>query len=349
MLKQKIFGVFGVLLLAANFGTATALAATPVVVPDVGLSLQVSPSPLVITVKPGEKKTVEVKIYNGGLSLEKLKIGLQAFSIDHSNSKVTLQPTSPVEVASWVSFADPNFLVKPGERFTEKILINTPATAGFNYNFALIVSRQAPLKAPIGQSAVQGSIAIFALLDINRPGAARKLSIASLHSDRHVYEYLPAKISIRLRNDGNTLLLPDGNAYIQRQTSSTKPISVLGINPGSLYLLPGVSREYNVSWTDGLPAYVTTQDAANSPSQQHLTWNWRNSHFRIGRYIAHVVVIYDDGHRNVPVEAEISFWVIPWKLLLAATIIVIMLIIGFVVSGRFAYRIFKRKRSQYRA
>ena len=352
MLKQKLFATIVAAVLAVNLISplAEAAAAPPSsAAPDTGLALQVSPSPLVVTTKPGEQKTVEIKIYNAGASSENLKIALQAFRVNRSDSKVTLEPNSPVEVANWVSFANPNFSVKPGERFTERVVINTPATAGFNYNFALIISRQVPTKAAVGQSAIQGSIAIFALLDINRPGANRKLAISSLTTDHHLYEYLPAKLTVRLRNDGNTLLLPDGNAYIQRQSQSTKPISVLGINPGSLYLLPGVTREYQVSWTDGLPAYITTQDAANVSPQPHLTWNWRNSHFRIGRYVARFVVVYDDGHRDVPVEAETSFWVIPWKLLLGLLVGILILLIGLGAISRFAYRAFQRNRFKYRA
>ena len=328
--------------------TAPASAANPAA-PDTGLALQVSPSPLVVTTKPGEQKTVEIKIYNAGSTTENLKVALQAFKVSRTDSKVTLEPNSPVEVASWVSFANPNFSIKPGERFSERVLIKTTETAGFNYNFALIISRQVATKAAVGQSAIQGSVAIFALLDINRPGAHRKITIASLKTNHSVYEYLPAKLTVNLRNDGNTLLLPDGNAYIQRKSQSTKPISVLGVNPGSLYLLPGVERAYSVSWTDGLPVYVTTQEVANAPPQQHLTWNWRNSHFRIGRYVARFVVVYDDGHRDVPVEAETSFWVLPWKLLLGALVAAIVVLIGLGASGRFAYHVVKRNRFKYRA
>lgn len=350
MLKQKLFAAVGLALLLLNIAVPLASAATSEPAKSVpGLSLQVSPSPLVITTKPGEQRTAEVKIYNSGLATERLKISLQAFKVDRNDSKVTLQPNSPVEVASWVTFADPNFTVKPGERFTQRVIINTPTTAGFNYNFALIVSRQVPVKAAPGQSTIEGSVAIFALLNIDRPGANRKLVISNLKTDHHIYEYLPATITVSLRNEGNTLLLPDGNAYIQRQTRSPKPISVLAFNPGGLYLLPGVQRDYKVSWTDGFPVYVTSQDAANAAPQPHLTWNWRNVHIRIGRYVARFVVVYDDGHRDVPVEAETSFWVLPWKLLLGALIVVVIVLIGLAVSVRFVYRVFKRNRFKYRA
>ena len=39
------------------------------------------------------------------------------------------------------------------------------------------------------------------------------------------------------------------------------------------------------------------------------------SHLRIGRYTANLVMTYDDGKRDVPLEAVVSFWVIPWRLI----------------------------------
>jgi hypothetical protein len=317
-----------------------ARAATPI--PDAGLSLEVSPSPLVQTVKPGEQKSLAISIFNAGSTTENLKITLQSFRVDTSNGKVTLQSTAPAEIADWVSFPHPSFSIKAGERISEQVNIKTPASAGFSYNFAMVISRQVPLKATTGQSAIQGSVAIFTLLNIDRPGATKKLEIASLKTTKGFYEYLPAKLSLTLRNTGNSLLLPAGNVYIQRSIDSNTPISVLPLNSRSLYLLPGVTREYQVAWSDGLPAYHTTQVAANGAPEQHLEWNWRDSHFRVGRYVARVVVIYNDGHRDIPLQDEVAFWVIPWKILGGGLIGFAILLIGVYVIVRFLARSARR-------
>lgn len=323
--------------------------AAPIASPNSGLSLEVSPSPIVLTIMPGQTKTVDIKVYNSGQATENLKIGLQGFKIDKSNSHVTLENEPPIEVANWVKFNRATFSVKPGERVSVVATIKVPSVAGFSYSFAMIIGRQLPPKVLNGQSAVQGSVAIFTLLNIDRPGATKKLIIDSISTNHKYYEYLPVNILLKLKNDGNSLLLPAGNVYIQREAESNKPTSVLAVNPNGYYLLPGVAREFTVSWQDGLPAYVNTQVAVNAVPSQHLQWNWRDSKVRIGRYVAKVVVIYNNGQRDVPVEAQVSFWVIPWRLILGLIVGLIVLFIGTWSIIRFIITLLKRNRFKYRA
>lgn len=351
MFLRRIFAFLTVsLLIGVVMLPARVLAAAVVMpAPSSGLSLEVSPSPIVLTIKPGEKKTVDIKVYNAGLSTENLKIGLQSFKINKANSQISLGDNKPLEVINWVTFNKPDFTVKPGERVSVQATIQVPASAGFSYYFAMIISRQATPKIAGGQAAVQGSVAIFTLLNIDRPDATKKLLIDSIQTDHKFYEYLPVTLSLKLKNGGNSLLLPAGNVYIQRHADSIKPISVLPINPNGLYLLPGVTRQFNIPWQDGLPVYVNTQTAVNTAPSRHLQWNWHNSQFRIGRYTAKVVVIYDDGKRDIPVQTEVSFWVIPWRLILGAILGLIVLFIGMISIVRFLVTLFKRNRFKYRA
>jgi hypothetical protein len=61
--------------------------------------------------------------------------------------------------------------------------------------------------------------------------------------------------------------------------------------------------------------------------KQRLTWDFGKANkLRIGRYTAKILVIYDDGKQDVPLEANVNFWVLPWKIMLG--ILVLVLIIG---------------------
>jgi hypothetical protein len=60
-------------------------------------------------------------------------------------------------------------------------------------------------------------------------------------------------------------------------------------------------------------------------------WDWgKAQNFRFGKYTAKAIVVYNDGQRDIPIEAAIEFWVIPWKLLLAVLIIAALLVVGVV-------------------
>jgi hypothetical protein len=56
---------------------------------------------------------------------------------------------------------------------------------------------------------------------------------------------------------------------------------------------------------------------------------WKDAaKLRFGKYQAKLLLIYDDGHRDVPLEGTVSFWVVPWRLLLAL-LVNVGIIIGF--------------------
>ena len=95
-------------------------------------NLQVTPSPLVTTVKPGVKTQLELKIRNGGSGTENLKIEPRSFTLGNDSTNVRLQDNTPSDVNSWTSFSAPKFTVQPGEWFTEQIIFNVPKTAGFS-------------------------------------------------------------------------------------------------------------------------------------------------------------------------------------------------------------------------
>jgi hypothetical protein len=200
--------------------------------------------------------------------------------------------------------------------FTDTIHINLPAQTGFSYSLAVVVSRQSETRATNAGRLIKGSVADFMLINVDRPGATRKLQVAQFSVSKHVYEYLPAEIQLKLKNTGNSIVQPYGNVFIQR--GSGKPISVLAVNDQRGYFLPGVQRALNLQWNDGFPHYVQTT-ASDGKTSRHLVWNWQDtSKLRIGKYTAKLVAVYNDGGHDVPIEGEVSFWVIPWKLILGA-------------------------------
>jgi hypothetical protein len=293
-----------------------------------GFSVQVSPSPLIGTLTPGKLSTFDLQIRNTSTQPQALKMGLRAFSVDGTSGKVDLKNDPPELVKDFVSFSNPTFNVAAGEIYTQRITVNTPSTAGFTYSFAVVISQQNPPKAGSGQSAIQGSVAVFTLLSVDRPGATSKLQLEKVTINRHVFEYLPATVSVKLRNSGNTLVQPRGNIYIQRHADDTKPLTVLDLNSTDGYILPGSSRTISADWTDGLPHYKTVT-TGEGQSEQKLDWSGGDfTKLRFGKYVAKVVAIYNDGGRDVPLEADITFWVIPWRILLVCLVIVAIIVVG---------------------
>lgn len=307
-------------------------------------SIQVTPSPIVETIKPGVTTNLELKIRNTGSQKEELKIGLRAFSINKDSGEVELSNDEPKDVKEWVAFADPVFNVEAGEWFTQKIAVNTPESAGFSYSFAVIIERNQKTQPEAGKTALEGSVAVFTLLTVDKPGAERKFEIESFSSTKKLYEYLPADFTVTFKNVGNTIVQPTGTVFIGRPGSS-EAIATLPVNATGAYVLPDASRALDIAWDDGFPVFKKVKSADNAVETQELTWDFSQvQKLRFGKYEAKIVAIYNDGQRDIPVTATVEFMVMPWKLLAIAGVIVLVLIVGTVTIVRNMVRVTRRKK-----
>lgn len=287
-------------------------------------SLQVTPSPLVTTLKPGTPSELELKIRNAGTTTEELKIEARSFKLGNDTGQVDLDDTTPPDISPFLSFSNPNFNIPAKQWFTQKVRISLPKEAGCSYSFALVISRRAAPKATEGGRVIKGSLAVFTLVNTDRPDCKRQLEVASFTTSKGVYEYLPADLTIKFKNTGNSIVQPYGNVYLQRGADDTAPITTLPVNDNRAHILPGSTRSLKASWTSGFPVYRDGK----------LVWDWAKiADLRIGKYTAKLVAVYNDGGRDVPVVQTVSFWVIPWKILagLALVVLLVLFAVGMII------------------
>jgi hypothetical protein len=187
------------------------------------------------------------------------------------------------------------------------------------------------------------------LLDVNSPNARRSAKVVDFSVDKKTYEFLPVTLSVRLHNDGNVHLLPGGSIYIKR---GSKQVAVLPFNSQHGSILPNSYRIYTSSWSDGWPVYAQkTQDGKvvldkNGKPVTSLSWDFSKiQHLKFGHYTANLLAVYDNGSRDVPMEASVSFWVVPWRLILFAILIPLVpaLIVYFFMRWRFNKKLTKGK------
>src|SRR5262249_33754714 len=147
---------------------------------------------------------------------ENLRIDPRSFEFNSDTQQVKLDDTTPPPVASWLRFSSPTFTIHPGEWFTERITVSLPKEAGFSYSFALVVKRAADQAPPQGNRALKGSVAIFTLINVDRPDATRRLELSKFTTSKDIYEYLPVELNVQLKNTGNTIAQPVGTVFVQR-------------------------------------------------------------------------------------------------------------------------------------
>ena len=95
-------------------------------------------------------------------------------------------------------------------------------------------------------------------------------------------------------------------------------------------IIPQTNRNFTSSWADGFiviePVIEDGQvkTDANGKIIKKLIINWdKLTSFRIGKYTANLLLVYDNGTRDVPMEANLSFWVIPYKIIIFMTVVFI--------------------------
>lgn len=337
-------GIFSFLIFTFDSSNASAQ--------DGALRIVTSPLPISLVTAPGTTITTELKVKNAGTEAEDLKIDILKFNAYEDTGKPALHDLEPTdEFAKWVTFSEPSFTVLPEEWKTITATFTVPQEASFGYYYAFVFTRagdQVDL-AP-QETAVVGGTATLVLLEARVPDAKREITVTEFSTDKTVYEFLPVNFTVSLKNSGNVHVAPRGNIFLSQ--GKDKNLALLELNPSKGSILPDSTRVFETSWKDGFPVYEEAIENGHVVLDErgvqtyHLTWNFENaSHLRFGQYTATMLLAYDDGTRDVPIEGTVSFWVMPWRLLAGAVFIGIFFLVGMKSTlGKLWNRLFARNK-----
>ena len=333
-LRRSMLMLFIFTLLIFPVLSSRALAQTPPASPTGDLRLTASPLPINLKTPPGGSVTVTLKVKNEGLQTENIKVSLMKFKADPVTGVPQLSDREPGDdYFDWVAFSDPTFTLPVNEWKTLTATFNVPATAAFGYYYAVVYSRaEEPTPTEGQKTVIQGGLATLVLLEAQVPNAKREIKATDFSVDKQMFEFLPATFTLKLRNTGNVHVVPRGNIFLSR---GGEQLAILDINPNLGSILPNSPRSFDSVWSDGFPVYIPkTQNGqaildANGQPARELKWDFKDaSKLRFGKYTAKMLFIYDDGQRDVPTEASVSFWVVPWRILFGTLVILIFVLIG---------------------
>jgi hypothetical protein len=325
--------------------SGSAFAASPV---SQASSLTTSPVVVDLNARPGSPITTTLQIENNSPSSENISLKLEEFRAFGDNGQAQIyKPPSSDPSLSWVHFSKNNFIAEPGVWQQVTMTVNLPSNSAFGYYYAVLVNPNTSVKTKANAS-VKGSNAIFVLVDANSGNDQRKLEASQFVSIKKVYTFLPATFNIKVHNVGNIFVVPTGDVYISRGLHG-KTMDSLPINTGGGNVLPQTNRVFSVSWTNGFPVYndkkIDGQVVANKQGkpETYLNWNLSSSisKFRFGKYYAHLELVYNNGTTDIPVSAVVSFWVIPWTIILEIIFAIIVFVLiwkYFSKSLRIAWR-----------
>jgi hypothetical protein len=299
------------------------------------LFVTISPVTLNIVTEPGKPVVNVLRVRNNGIEPEKLNFSLGTFTADRNGDKPILVDADPnAEFMQWMHFDRNNIDVQPGEWGAVTRTCAPPVTAGLSYYYTVYVSRvDTGIEQVSGELPVAAKPAFLVLTSVTTPDMRKELRLSDFFVNFPIVEYLPETFTYIVQNTGNVHAAPSGTLFIEgwnRQNLATVPI-----NPSSGMVLPNSQRTFQLSWKDGFPVYQEEEHKeGEAPSKdgqpkKSVLWDWSHAdRFRIGPYTARLIMVYDNGERDVPFEGTAVFWVIPWKIILAALALISLVCVG---------------------
>lgn len=296
-----------------------------------GLNVTVSPTALEVTDEPG--KTIQGKFRLRNNSSEPLSLKLHVDKLNANEEGQVIPATAQKEdtYLSWLQFESDTVEALPQEWTDISYKLTIPADAAFGYYYAIRVSQTNSTVAE-SDTTVLGEVVIPLLLNVKKDGARREAKITEFKTTQLVNEYLPIEFVTTVENKGNVHLKPRGNIFIRG--AGEKDLGILEVNPGMGTVLPGKKRSFSSAWNEGfLVREEVVEDGqvkldSNGKPVTRLTFNWNKlTDFRIGQYTANLLLVYDNGQRDVALEGSTTFWVLPYTALGVALLILIVLFI----------------------
>jgi hypothetical protein len=267
----------------------------------------VEPGKTEIFLNPGESVVKNITITNRIDKTVKFKLSTEDITGTHdSQTPVRLlgNDEGPYSLKNFIVPEINEFTLDLGERIVIPVTISVPLDAEpRGYYGALIVSNEPQVfdgeqsKETEGKALLVSRIGSLFLLRINGEGKEQGTleDFKLLGPKKTFYEKRPKGFEILFNNSGNVHLVPHGKITIK---------NIIGRNVGEIavdayFALPDSTRYREVLWSEGSG---------------------------LGRYTAHLSLYRGYGSETDNEEATIAFWIIPWKILVAVFVGLIILI-----------------------
>lgn len=277
------------------------------------------PAKFEVSLDPGESTVKNLTVTNRMAETRKFKVEVEDFTGSKSGKRAVVlmgEERGPYSLKDYLKPELQEFSLKPNQKMVMPVEINIPddAQPGGLYGSVLVSSVPTQKETDLaGSGAKSGAILI------SRLGA---LFFVRVNGD--VFE----KGSLK---DFRTI--PSKRIFFQ---SPPKGFEILFQNKGSVYLDPyGIIKIKNV--LGGVVDEVKVDPYFAMPDSlryRQIKWNKR---ILLGRYEATALI--NRGYGNIVDEMSVSFWILPWKLIVSIFgIILLLILIGGFFFSKFEIR-----------
>lgn len=291
------------------------------------IGIQISPVRVEVNVDPGQSYTFKVSPFNvtaGTLLLTPLVNDFKAKD-ETGTPAIVLDGSSPpsLSLKSWLTLSDPSpFQLAPKTAKPIIVTLNVPKDAEAGGHYGVVRFTGAGIGQTSSNVALVASWGTLVLVRVSGD-ITERLSVASFYTSRHGlrstwFEQGPVGFTERINNTGNVHVEPHGNITVTNMFGGQ--VGSIAINGDGGNILPDSIRRFDQSF-----------------SKSHL----------FGRYTAAFNLAY--GTHGETLSSSLTFWVIPYKLVIIV-IIALILVIWLLVWGikRYNRKIVQRALDQKR-
>jgi hypothetical protein len=255
-------------------------------------AVTVGPAKMEYKTNPGETITGKLFIVNDGQETRTFHAAFEKFT--EVNGEKKFLPSEPAELAQWFKM-EKSVTLKAGEQKEIPFTIEVPKNAPPGGHFAVIWWGTAP---PDGQVAIVTRAGILVFLQVSgEVNEAGEIIEFSVPKEKFFVFKLPDDFVVNFQNQGNTYLKPLGEITIKNIFGSS--IAAFNVNSKERIILPANTQVLDIAKKfDKLP-------------------------FAFGLYKAELALQW--GEKQNEIVKSISFIVFPWKTVLIAVIILLLL------------------------
>ena len=224
--------------------------------------------------------------------------------------------------AEWITFHENNYNIGYEESIDSNYTITVPHDAQPGGHYIALAYQE----TAVGES-VQLSLdkTIAALLFVTVNGDTNENGeLIDFTVGKPFYDFAPVDFHLRYKNSGNMYSVIGGNIFIH-QGDITNPIATLTVNPEGKIVLSESTRHYEEIFNDGFISYDETG---------FLKINFQKFlKVFFGNYTATLKLKHTVNGERITTEREVSFWVIPWQLIIFL-LLIIAIITAVVIKKR---------------
>lgn len=275
-----------------------------------GQALEISPPALNLTADPGQ--AIEAKILLRDVSTTSLivrgEVNDFVASGEDGTPKLLIEAgeKSPYSLKDWISPL-PELTLKPRQVENLPVTIRVPANAAPGGYYAVVRFTATPPELKDTGVSLSASIGALILLRVNgeakESASIEQFSLSKDGTTGTLFDAAPVDFVVRVKNDGTVHQQPTGQISVKDMFGNK--VANVNVNLARTNVLPGSIRRF----------------------QEPLGNEVLGNRWLFGRYTADLVMSY--GTNQTKLNSQLSFWIVPYKLL--GLVVLILVLLFFII------------------